>query len=73
MLPKWFAAIRLETCDAKGISSVKLSKEIDVTQKTAWHMLKRIRSCDNAKRASGSARPFTHELAAAPPGTATTG
>lgn len=43
MLPKWFAAIWLDTCHAKGISSVQLGKDIGVTQKTAWHMLQRIR------------------------------
>ncbi len=44
MLPKWFAAIWLETGHSKGISSVQLSKDIGVTQKTAWHMLHRIRN-----------------------------
>lgn len=43
MLPKWFAAIWLDTCHAKGISSVQLAKDIGVTQKTAWYMLQRIR------------------------------
>lgn len=43
MLPKWFAAIWLDTCHSKGISSVQLAKDIGVTQKTAWHMLQRIR------------------------------
>lgn len=43
MLPKWFAAVWLDTCHAKGISSVQLAKDIGVTQKTAWHMLQRIR------------------------------
>lgn len=44
MLPKWFAAIWLETGHAKGISSVQLAKDIGVTQKTAWFMLHRIRN-----------------------------
>jgi len=43
LLPKWFAAIRLDTCDARGISSIRLARKIGVTQKTAWHMLQRIR------------------------------
>ncbi len=43
LLPKWFAAIWLDTCHSKGISSVQLAKAIGVTQKTAWHMLHRIR------------------------------
>ncbi len=43
LLPQWFAAIWLDTCHSKGISSLQLSKDIGVTQKTAWHMLQRIR------------------------------
>ena len=43
LLPKWFAAIYLDTTHSKGISSVQLAKTISVTQKTAWHMLRRIR------------------------------
>jgi transposase-like protein len=42
-LTKWFAAIYLLTSRKKGISSVQLSKDIGVTQKTAWFMLQRIR------------------------------
>jgi transposase-like protein len=44
-LQKWFLAIWLVTSHKKGISSVQLSKDIDVTQKTAWFILKRIRNC----------------------------
>ncbi len=44
-LQKWFIAIFLITNHSKGISSVQLAKDIDVTQKTAWHMLHRIRNC----------------------------
>lgn len=40
---KWFIAIYLFTSLKKGISSVQLSKYINVTQKTAWFMLHRIR------------------------------
>ncbi len=42
-LLKWFMAIYLFTSLKKGISSVQLSKYIEVTQKTAWFMLQRIR------------------------------
>lgn len=42
-LQKWFIAIYLITSHKKGISSVQLAKDIDVTQKTAWFMLHRIR------------------------------
>ncbi len=44
-LQKWFLAIWLLTSHKKGISSVQLSKDIGVTQKTAWFMLQRIRNC----------------------------
>lgn len=44
-LKKWFLAIWLVTSHKKGISSIQLSKDIDVTQKTAWFMLQRIRKC----------------------------
>lgn len=44
-LQKWFLAIWLVTSHKKGISSLQLSKDIKVTQKTAWFMLQRIRKC----------------------------
>lgn len=44
-LQKWFLAIWLITSHKKGISSVQLSKDLDVTQKTAWFLLHRIRNC----------------------------
>lgn len=44
-LQKWFLAIWLVTSHKKGISSLQLSKDISVTQKTAWLMLQRIRKC----------------------------
>ncbi len=40
---KWALAIYLTTTNLKGISSPKLHREIEVSQKTAWHMLHRIR------------------------------
>src|SRR5438067_1572274 len=43
-LLKWFVAIFLITSHKKGISSCQLAKDIKVTQKTAWHMLHRIRN-----------------------------
>lgn len=42
-LQKWFVAIYLSTSHKKGISSLQLSKDIGVTQKTAWFMAQRIR------------------------------
>ncbi|WP_291148042.1 IS1595 family transposase [Flavobacterium sp. UBA7680] len=44
-LQKWFLAIYLVTSHKKGISSVQLAKDINVTQKTSWFMLMRIRAC----------------------------
>lgn len=44
-LQKWFMAIWLVTSHKKGISSHQLAKDIQVTQKTAWFMLQRIRNC----------------------------
>ncbi len=42
-LDKWFMAIYFLTCSAKGISSNQLGKYIEVTQKTDWFILHRIR------------------------------
>jgi transposase-like protein len=42
-LKKWFIALYLFSSHKKGISSIQLSKDIGVTQKTAWNMLQRIR------------------------------
>lgn len=42
-LRKWFMAAWLVTSNRKGISSCQLAREIDVTQKTAWFMLSRLR------------------------------
>lgn len=42
-LDKWLYAMYLLATARKGISSLQLSKEIGVTQKTAWFMLQRLR------------------------------
>lgn len=44
-LQTWFVAIYLITSHKKGISSLQLSRDLNVTQKTAWFMLHRIRNC----------------------------
>jgi len=44
-LQKWFLGIYLVTSHKKGISSLQLAKDIDITQKSAWFMLQRIREC----------------------------
>ena len=43
-LQKWVFAIYLELTSLKGISSMRLHREIEVSQKTAWYMLHRIRA-----------------------------
>jgi len=40
---KWVWAIYLHLTSLKGVSSMKLHRDIGVSQKTAWHMLQRIR------------------------------
>ena len=42
-LRKWFMAIWLVTTHKKGLASTQLADQLDVTQKTAWFMLMRIR------------------------------
>ena len=42
-LRQWVFAIYLEMTSLKGVSSMKLHRDIGVTQKTAWFMLHRIR------------------------------
>src|ERR1051326_2378450 len=42
-LHKWIYAMYLLMTSRKGISSLQLSKEIGITQKSAWFMLHRIR------------------------------
>lgn len=39
----WFGAIYLATTTKKGISSIQLSTQLNITQKTAWYVLHRIR------------------------------
>ena len=43
-LRKWAIAIYLELSSLKGVSSMKLHRDLKVTQKTAWFMLHRIRT-----------------------------
>jgi transposase-like protein len=42
-LHKWLYAMYLLVTARKGISSVQVGKELGITQKTAWHLLHRIR------------------------------
>ena len=43
-LRKWFFAVYLATAHKKGISSHQLARDLNITQKTAWFMLQRIRT-----------------------------
>ncbi|WP_420610081.1 IS1595 family transposase [Candidatus Poriferisodalis sp.] len=54
-LRKWVFAIYLELTNLKGVSSMKLHRDLGVTQKTAWFMLHRIRE----SWAECEAGPFT--------------
>ncbi len=42
-LRTWFAAMYLCTAHKKGISSLQLGRDLNITQKTAWFVLHRIR------------------------------
>ncbi|MDQ5929474.1 MAG: hypothetical protein QG594_1253 [Bacteroidota bacterium] len=42
-LQKWFLAIYISSSHKKGISSHQLARDLDITQKSAWFMLHRIR------------------------------
>jgi transposase-like protein len=49
-LDKWLYAMYLISTARKGISSLQISKELGITQKSAWFMLQRIReACGNGK------------------------
>ena len=54
-LRKWAFAIYLEMTALKGVSSMKLHRDLNVTQKTAWFMLHRIREA----WAGEAVEPFT--------------
>ena len=51
-LHKWIYAIYMVVTSRKGISSLQLSKEIGITQKSAWFMLQRIREACNSNNES---------------------
>lgn len=60
-LEKWMPAFWLLTNCKNGISSYELARSIGVTQKSAWHMLGRIRkamdeSSDNATKLGGKGK-----------------
>ena len=49
-LRKWAIAIYLHLTSLKGVSSMKLHRDIGVSQPTAWYMLQRIRKAWEAKQ-----------------------
>ena len=52
----WVVAIYLMTTSLKSVSSMKLHRDLDITQKTAWHLTHRIREafeCDSDDRFGG--------------------
>lgn len=40
---KWALAIGMEMNSPKGVTSMKLHRELGITQKSAWNMLRRLR------------------------------
>ena len=49
-LDKWLYAMYLISTARKGITTMQISKELGITQKSAWFMLQRIReACGDAK------------------------
>jgi len=52
-LHKWIYAMYLLVTARKGISSLQLSKEIGITQKSAWFVLHRLREACGSKRTNG--------------------
>ena len=58
-LRKWVFAIYLEMTSLKGISSMKLHRDIDVSQKSSWFMLHRIRQ---GLLGGGDDDPFTGDV-----------
>lgn len=44
-LQKWFLAIWLITTHKKGTSSLQLGRDLNISQKAAWFLLQRIRTC----------------------------
>ena len=47
-LRKWAIAIYLVATNLKGVSSMKLHRDLGITQKSAWHMLHKIRYAMNS-------------------------
>ena len=48
-LQKWFMAIWMVTSHPKDIASTTLAKDLEITQKTAWFILSRLRHASTTK------------------------
>ncbi len=48
-LRKWFMAIWMVTSHTKGIASTQLAKDLQITQKSAWFVLHRLRHAARTK------------------------
>ena len=55
-LRKWAIAIYLYSTSLKRVSSMKLHRDLKITQTSAWHMLRRLREAagDNADQFNGT-------------------
>ena len=49
-LQKWAIGIYLYSTSLKGVSSMKLHRDLDITQKSAWYMLHRLREASGDHR-----------------------
>ena len=47
---KWALAIYLMTTSVKGVLSMKLHRDLGITQKSAWHLAHRIRKAWESKQ-----------------------
>ena len=57
-LRKWVFAVYLYVTSLKGVSSMKLHRDLDVTQKTAWFMLHRLREAWDESRVEPMSGPI---------------
>ena len=55
-LRKWVVAIYLMSTNLKGVSSMKMHRDLQVSQATAWFMIHRIREAWNTSTAGASFR-----------------
>ena len=53
-LSKWALAFYLYSTNLKGVSSMKLHRDLDITQKAAWHLAHRVRETWNDETAKMS-------------------